>query len=66
MYTKCLIDDIAIEYVKNNINFKDMLNSLPWVIDTPDFNDLEKLTAKIESSLSKVSKEIISDIKKLS
>ena len=27
MYTKCLIDDIAIEYVKNNINFKDMLNN---------------------------------------
>ena len=27
MYTKCLIDDIAVEYVKNNINFKDMLDN---------------------------------------
>lgn len=36
------------------------------IIDTPDFNDFEKLTTKIELSLSKVSKEIISDIKKLS
>ena len=34
MYTKCLIDDIAIEYVKNNINFKDMLHNqyiVEWI-----------------------------------